>query len=71
MATAEKLHSMDVAVKSHAGRAKHYLQREEDRKNGPGVDGPGAIVEHRAPSSEEDAWAGTSSLADEEGRVSW
>lgn len=51
VATAEKLHSMDVAIKSHAGWAKHHLQRVESRK-----DGRGAIVEHRTTSSEEDAW---------------
>lgn len=64
VATAEKLHSMDVAIKSHAGWARSYLQQVESRRKGTG-----AIVKRRAPSSEEDAWAGTSSLADEGGGI--
>lgn len=64
VATAEKLHSMDVAIKSHAGWAKFYLRLLVGRKNGAG-----AIVEHRAPSSEEDTRAGTSSLEGEEGGI--
>lgn len=64
VATAEKLHSMDVAIKSHAGWARDFLRRLERQKGG----GAGAIVEHRAPSNEEEAWAGASSLEqDEEG----
>lgn len=66
VATAEKLHSMDVAIKSHAGWAKHFLEGNGGQKNGAG-----AITEHRAPSSEEDAWAVASSLADEEGGANW
>lgn len=52
VATAEKLHSMDVAIKSHAGWAKFYLRRLEGRQNGTG-----AIVAYQAPSSKEDALA--------------
>lgn len=58
---------MDVAIKSHAGWAKSYLQRLERQNSGAAA---GAIVEHRAPSNEEEAWAGASSLEDEEGGVS-
>ncbi|CAM9207530.1 unnamed protein product, partial [Hapterophycus canaliculatus] len=54
VATAEKLHSMDVAVKSHAGWATAHLLR---RRKGTG--GGGDILEHRlARSSEDEAWAG-------------
>lgn len=57
-AKAEKLHSMDVAIKSHAGWAKHHLRRRVE--NGAGQ----AIVEYRVTSREKSASAGVSTLSD-------
>lgn len=57
VATAERLHSMDVAIKSHAGWARSHLRGRE-----------GALVEYRDTTSEEDARASSaSSSADGEG----
>lgn len=61
VATAEKLHSMDVAIKGHAIRARSHLLRR-----GEGSDDAGAIVESSVASSEDDVWAGASSLAEQE-----
>ncbi|CAM9314409.1 unnamed protein product [Ectocarpus fasciculatus] len=61
VATAEKLHSMDVAIKGHAIWARsHLLGRGDGRGDTE------AIVEYSVASSEDDVWAGASSLAEQE-----
>lgn len=64
-AKAEKLHSMDVAIKSHAGWAKSHLRRLV----GGGTEQ--AIVEYRATSSEDSTSAGISTLSDGGGGERW
>ncbi|CBJ48320.1 hypothetical protein Esi_0002_0051 [Ectocarpus siliculosus] len=61
VATAEKLHSMDVAIKGHAIWARSHLLRW-----GEGRGDAGAIVEYSVASSEDDVWAGASSLAEQD-----
>ncbi|CAN0021311.1 unnamed protein product [Ectocarpus sp. 12 AP-2014] len=61
VATAEKLHSMDVAIKGHAIWARSNLLRR-----GEGRGDAGATVEYSVASSEDDMWAGASSLAEQD-----
>ncbi|CAM9298189.1 unnamed protein product [Ectocarpus sp. 13 AM-2016] len=61
VATAEKLHSMDVAIKSNAIWARSHLLRRGEGRGDAGV-----IVEYSVAISEDDVWAGASSLAEQD-----